>query len=422
MIPIILLQLIVGLVFFQRHYLRVTDQLTEGVALELLYAIDQIEAASDPVEASRLILPISRPLRLDLSVSPGEGLSTDSTRRFLDATGGRIVKALGETIRRPLSVDLISDTREAHIRIPTRYGVLEAEIPRNRLTVSNPHQLLVLMLVASLLLSTLSVLFLRNQVRPIRKLAEVAEAFGKGRALPFRPAGAEEVRRAGSAFLAMRTRLERQIEQRTQMLSGVSHDLRTPLTRMKLTVALMEPSDELRDIEYDIDQMERMLAEFLAFAKGDVLEKTSPTDPFDLADKVADSVRRLGQSVDRLDENATPGDRLVQLRVGSVQRALQNLVSNAARHGSTVRLTVSLGPRRVDFKVEDDGPGIAAENRSRALSPFVKLDESRNQDTEGNVGLGLSIAMDIARSHGGVLELDGSPDLGGLRANLSIPR
>jgi two-component system osmolarity sensor histidine kinase EnvZ len=206
------------------------------------------------------------------------------------------------------------------------------------------------------------------------------------------------------------------------MLSGVSHDLRTPLTRMRLTIALMDPTEESRDIELDIKQMERMLEEFLAFAQADIVEDAVPTDPFMIADGVADSLKRLGRTIVRVDETTpSAGDR-VHLRSTSIQRALQNLVSNAARHGEIVKLTVALTQKRVEFKVEDDGPGIPPEKLSEALVPFVRLDDARSQNTEGNVGLGLSIAMDVARSHGGVLDLDRSPDLGGLRASLSIPR
>ena len=192
-------------------------------------------------------------------------------------------------------------------------------MPRDRLSVSNPHQLLVLMILAAILLTAVAVVFLRNQVRPIRALAEAAEAFGKGRSVPFRPAGAEEVRRAGAAFLSMRSRLERQIEQRTQMLSGVSHDLRTPLTRMKLTLALMDETEETRDLLQDTDQMERMLGEFLAFARGDSLEETVPTDPFALAEGIAEDARRAGAEIrlvaPRRDPRATPR---VPLRAGAV--------------------------------------------------------------------------------------------------------
>ncbi len=422
LLPIILLQLVVGLVFFQRHYLRVTEQLSEGVALELRLAVRQLELSDDPTDAAERLAFISEPLKLAMSVDAEPATLPESRRRDLDATGIRIISTLTASIEQPVSIDLVSDPREAHILIATDIGTLVARVPRSRLTVSNPHQLLVLMLLASLVLGTISVLFLRNQVKPIRNLAEAAEAFGKGRSLPFRPAGAEEVRRAGTAFLSMRSRLERQIDQRTQMLSGVSHDLRTPLTRMKLTIALMEPTTESRDIESDIKQMERMLAEFLAFAQGDIHEQTSLTDPIELADNVADSLRRLGKKIMRTNEQSAPGREYVHLRASSVQRALQNLVGNAARHGENVELTVALGQERVEFKVEDDGPGIAADQLDKALMPFVRLDAARHQNTEGNVGLGLSIAMDIARSHGGVLELDRSPKLGGLRANLSIPR
>ena len=237
------------------------------------------------------------------------------------------------------------------------------------------------MILAALLLTAVAIVFLRNQVRPIRALAEAAEAFGKGRSVPFRPAGAEEVRRAGAAFLSMRSRLERQIEQRTQMLSGVSHDLRTPLTRMKLTLALMDESEETRDLLQDIDQMERMLGEFLAFARGDSLEET-------VADRAlrARRERRRGRPPRRRrgrawsSDGAAVGGPTVPLRAGAVARALQNLVGNAARHGSRVLLTVRLSDKWLAFVVEDDGPGIPEADRARALQPFTRLDAARAPD------------------------------------------
>jgi two-component system osmolarity sensor histidine kinase EnvZ len=323
---------------------------------------------------------------------------------------------------RPVAIDL-TDPHGALLRMQTRAGILEAIIPRDRLSVSNPHQLLVLMILAAILLTAVAIVFLRNQVRPIRALAEAAEAFGKGRSLPFRPAGAEEVRRAGAAFLSMRSRLERQIEQRTQMLSGVSHDLRTPLTRMKLTLALMDESEETRDLLADTDQMERMLAEFLAFARGDSREETAATDPFALAEGVADDARRAGAAVTLVRQAEGALGSLVPLRAGAVARALTNLVGNAARHGSRVLLSVRLSDKWLAFVVEDDGPGIPEADRARALQPFSRLEEARPQDAGGgSVGLGLSIAMDVARSHGGSLELADSAELGGLRATLRIPR
>ena len=269
LVPIVALQLVVGLVFFQRHYLRVSAQMTRSVAYELSYAVEQIEVAGDPVQAARRVAELALPLNLVLRLEPGATIEPGVERDFFDITGANVATTFADAFDRPIAIDLRSDDRRARLAIPTTAGVLDALVPRDRLSVPNPHQLLVLMIGAAIILTAVAVVFLRNQVRPIRALAEAAEAFGKGRSAPFRPAGAEEVRRAGRAFLAMRSRLERQIEQRTQMLSGVSHDLRTPLTRMKLTLALMDETDETRDLLADTDQMERMLAEFLAFARGD---------------------------------------------------------------------------------------------------------------------------------------------------------
>lgn len=421
LVPIVLLQLVVGLVFFQRHYQRVTDQLTRGVALELNFAVGQVAAAPDAAAAASALAQVSGPLRLMLRLDPPDpGFAPEVRRERLDLTGRVIVRTLEEELERPLRIDLVEDERLVRIATPTDKGVLVAEAPRGRLSVPNPHQLLVLMLGASAVLGTIAVLFLRNQVRPIRQLAEAAEAFGKGRSAPFRPAGAEEVRRAGGAFLNMRARIERQIEQRTMLLSGVSHDLRTPLTRMKLTLALMDEDEETEGMRGDVAQMERMLAEFLAFARGDGAEEPQSVDPFELAAIIVENAGRGGLEVG-LSTSGAAGEG-VQMRADAVRRAVENLLGNAARYGRRVTLHVRLLPKTVDFVVEDDGPGIPAAQRARALAPFARLDSARNQDTDGNVGLGLTIALDVARGHGGSLELGVSPRLGGLRATLRLPR
>jgi two-component system osmolarity sensor histidine kinase EnvZ len=421
-VPIVVLQLVVGLVFFQRHYLRVTEQLTRGLALELRYAIAQIEAAPDPEAARTALARVAQPLRLSLTLEPGVEVAPEVRRDLDDLTGRALVATLADELPGPLAIDLVANARAVRIAAETSKGALVAVAPRNRLSVSNPHQLLVLMVIAALVLGAVAVVFLRNQVRPIGALAEAAEAFGKGRSTPFRPAGAEEVRRAAGAFLSMRARIERQIEQRTQMLSGVSHDLRTPLTRMKLTLALMEDGPEARELAEDITQMERMLGEFLAFARGDGVEESAPVDPFALAERLVEDAERGGTRVTltRIDE--TPRDRLVTMRPTAVRRAVENLIANAARYGRRVALSVRLLPKTLDFVVEDDGPGIAPEDRTRALAPFARLDAARNQDLGGGVGLGLSIALDVARGHGGSLDLGESAELGGLRAVLRLPR
>jgi two-component system, OmpR family, osmolarity sensor histidine kinase EnvZ len=426
LVPIVVLQLVVGLVFFQRHYLRVSEQMTRGIAYGLSYAADRAEALGSPQAALAAVEALGLPFDLRLDIAPAEAFEAGTERGPLDFTGAKVIATLQSTMHRPLRIDLLSDSRMAIIGIRTDAGILEAVVPRDRLSVSNPHQLLVLMIVVALILTAVAIVFLRNQVRPIRTLAEAAEAFGKGRSLPYRPAGAEEVRRAGVAFVSMRTRLERQIEQRTQMLSGVSHDLRTPLTRMKLTLELMDETEDTRDLRQDVDQMERMLDAFLAFARGDGLEETVATDPFALVADIAEDARRAGAEISLVafDETDRTAARpiLVPLRPGAVARAVQNLVGNAAAHGQTVHLTVRLGPRALVFVVEDDGPGIPEADRTRALQPFTRLDKARRSNAAGSVGLGLSIALDVARSHGGSLDLGESAELGGLKAILRIPR
>ena len=268
-------------------------------------------------------------------------------------------------------------------------------------------------------MSAIAYFFLRNQLKPITRLAEVASAFGKGRHEPYRPRGALEVRAAGTAFLDMRARIERQIEQRTLMLSGVSHDLRTPLTRMRLGLALQAETPETDALLSDVADMERLVDEFLAFVRGDAMETEEPVDPVALVDRLIEGWVRMGQDVTR---GAVTGQGLVTMRPQAIRRALENLVTNALRHGTRAEIGLSVGDRMVRFSVDDNGPGIPKDQRDEAVRPFVRLSSERNPNRGGGVGLGLAIATDIARSHGGALRLTDSPSMGGLRAELDIAR
>jgi two-component system osmolarity sensor histidine kinase EnvZ len=421
-IPILGLQAVVTVIFIQRHFEGVTEQMASAVALELLSAVAIAEGAEGPAEAAEALGAFAVPLGLFLTLEPGGEVIPRARRRFYDVSGGALADTLRDNIGRPLAIDLVSDDKVAFVRLSTARGVLAAEIPRRRMVASNPHLLLVWMLATSGVLTFIAILFLRNQVRPIRVLATAAEEFGKGRSVRFRPAGAEEVRRAGAAFLAMRARIERQIEHRTRMLSGVSHDLRTPLTRIRLALAMTDASRERDEIARDAEEMERMLDGFLAFARGEAGEDPVAADPVAIAEEIGDNVRRAGREIAVIAVTDTPADRLVTVRRGAVKRAVHNLVDNALGHGRVATLSVRLMAKAVEFTVEDDGPGIPEEAREEALKPFVRLDEARNQDRTAGVGLGLSIALDIARSHGGTLELGTSARLGGLRAILRLPR
>lgn len=419
LLPIIALQLIVAQIFIQRHFDGVTRQLALGVSFEI-QALTQVIDETGRLDAATL--RFAKTLALNVRYEPDQVADTSFKRDWYDISGRMIKGIVERTLQRPVGVDLESNFRRVTFEVPADDGVLFVDTFRQRVSASNPHQLLLLMIFASLVLTAISLLFLRNQMRPIKRLAMAAEAFGKGRSDPFRPSGAEEVRRAGTAFLAMRGRIERQIDQRTRMLSGVSHDLRTPLTRMKLALATADDLDDLEALAHDVDEMEKMLEEFLSFARGDNEETSEIVDAVELVEQVVEDARRSGTDI-AVVVLEDPGDApQVGCRRTAIHRALQNLVGNAARYGSRVKVTTDIRGRSVNFSVEDNGPGIPAAERAEALKPFSRLDRARNQDLGSSVGLGLAIALDIARSHGGSLQLDESADLGGLKASLTIPR
>ena len=420
--PVVVLQLVVGFVFIQRHFAQVTTQMASSVALELKYAADLVEEMDSAEEARAVLFSLERPFNIKLELELGETVSPEVRFYFYDVSGRALISSLRNDIERTIAIDLTTSNWTVEVKIQTARGVLYAKVPRSRVSATNPHQLLVWMLLTAIILTVISALFLRNQVRPIRRLAEASEAFGKGRVVPFHPSGATEVRRAGHSFLAMRGRLERQIEQRTQMLSSVSHDLRTPLTRLKLSLEMMEEGEETRHMQQDVEDMEQMLDVFLSFARGDSLEDTITVNPQDMLNKVVADCQRSGRDV-RFDfDNQTPKSSNMTLRSGAVSRAITNLLSNALRYGEQVALSATLSEKHLQVIVEDNGPGIPKTERKNALKPFVRLDQSRNQDNSGGVGLGLAIVADVARSHGGTVHLSDSKKLGGLKVTFTIPR
>jgi two-component system osmolarity sensor histidine kinase EnvZ len=287
---------------------------------------------------------------------------------------------------------------------------------RNAAYASNSHIFLLWMVGTSVVLLTVAIAFLRNQIRPILRLADAAESFGKGREVPnFRPRGAREVRRAAAAFIEMKTRIERTIEQRTAMLAGVSHDLRTILTRFKLELALIGDSPEIDAMRKDVDEMARMLEAYLAFARGDSGEQSAPTEMAALLEELRSEAERNGHQA----SVAFHGQPVVTVRPAALKRCLANLVSNAARYARSIVIVGHRDHRWLTVTVDDDGPGIPAHQLEEVFKPFLRLDHARNQD-EGGTGLGLAIARDIARSHGGDIVLSDSP-MGGLRAVVRIP-
>lgn len=418
LVPVITVQLVVSVVFIQRHFNEITRQMTGSVARELAYLARQVEVAPDLGAAGAALAPLEEPLGLKI-VLPGTGALADRTRLF-DFTDGLVAHSLRAGVEGITAIDLATEPRMVVLELATRHGPMQVSFSRARVSASNPHQLLVLMVAVSALMTLVAFLFLRNQLRPIARLGRVAEAFGRGQILPYRLSGATEVRAAGQAFLDMRARIERQIEQRTLMLSGVSHDLRTPLTRLRLGLSMLDDCPDRAELEQDVADMERLVDEFLSFARSDALEgDPEPTDPAGLACRLAENAGRAGQAVEL---GALARGETVSLRPVPVMRALENLLGNASRYGSQARISVKIAGNECRFVVEDDGPGIAPEDREQALKPFARLDVARNQNKGGGVGLGLAIAHDVARSHGGALRLGDSADLGGLRVEFVLPR
>ncbi len=418
LVPILTIQLVVSYVFIQRLYENVTEQMTRSLIPVVRLVLEEVEAGADIEDAIARGERLATPLGMTLRAEAGDQLSG---RRFWYDLSGRVVtRVLAGEVEGAGAVDLVTNDRRVRFAVDTSNGPVVVGFSRNRVSASNPHQLLVLMVFVSAVVTLVSFLFLKNQVRPIRRLAEAAAAFGKGQVVPYRPSGATEVRQAGAAFLEMRARIERHIEQRTLMLSGVSHDLRTPLTRLKLGLSMLPQDDDVQALTHDVAEMERMLDTFLGFARIDATETREPVDPVAMAATIVDRAAQGGWNISL---DAPPlGEVMVDLRPMAVERALDNLIGNALRYGTVVRVGVTVLDNSVRFSVEDNGPGIPEDQRADAVKPFSRLDAARNLDKGGSVGLGLSIVRDIARQHGGTLRLGDSADLGGLQADLLLAR
>jgi two-component system osmolarity sensor histidine kinase EnvZ len=413
--PLIVLQLVSAWIFYDRHWETISRRLSSAVAGEIAVVIEGLRQFPGE-ENEALVLSLTSLPGMDVHYAKGEILANELPVRRGGILERLLDSALTNALRRPYHLDAWSYDREVRIQVQLPDGVLDIRVPRERLFSSTTYIFVLWMVGTAMVLFAVATLFMRNQVRPIRRLAAAVDRFGKGRDVPdFKTEGAIEIRLAAQAFNRMRERILRSIGQRTDMLAGVSHDLRTPLTRMKLQLAMMGPSQEITDLKADVAEMEKLVDEYLAFARGESTEAVVNADVSELLDEVVNGARRNGATIALDAEHGLT----VPLRPNAFKRCLTNIVSNAQRHAKRIEIHAARERDTIEIIVDDDGPGIPANDREDVFKPFYRREGSRNQET-GGTGLGLTIARDIMRGHGGDILLEDAPQ-GGVRARLRLP-
>ena len=416
--PLILMQAISTFVFFDRHWDTMTRRLAHTLAGDIAFIVDSLTPLPKQLDLNQIFLKADDILHIRLTYSPEEILVKKKPFQQWDRVRKSLRDALKERVRRPFSIDTIKKERRIEIKVQLPQGLLNVNVHEKRLYSSTPYIFLMWMIGSSLVLFAIAIIFMRNQIRPIRRLAIAARSFGMGRgSSEIKPSGAKEVRQATQAFRQMRERISRQLAQRTEMLAGVSHDLRTPLTRMKLQIEMLERTPETRELQDDIQEMERMIDGYLTFARGEGSESLSKINLASLIEEIISTERRDGSVINFVNKSKTI--KSVTLRPQAIKRAITNLIINSKKYAETVKVGFEYNSEHAIITIDDNGPGIKPEHRDDVFKAFFRLDPSRNTDT-GGTGLGLTIAKDIVQSHGGDLLLS-EASLGGLRATITLP-
>jgi two-component system osmolarity sensor histidine kinase EnvZ len=411
-----MLQVVTTFIFFNRHWETISLLLSRSFSGNISMVIDTMNRFSEVEDREWIFMVSPGNLGLELSFEEGAILSEETAKKSDGLIEEMLEQGMDERVRRPFRIDNENFGDKVQVKIQLPEGVLNVLGKRKLLFSSTTYILILWMIGTSLILLAVAIIFMRNQVRPIRRLAAAADNFGKGRDVPyFKPEGAAEVRRAAAAFKLMQARIQRQISQRTEMLAGVSHDLGTVLTRMKLELAMLGDSSEAKALATDVAEMEHMIEGYLAFARGEGKENAEPVKVDRMLAEVADNARRNGAEIElEADTGMT-----ITLRPNAFRRCFGNLLGNAARHAQHIRLAAQRRDHQLEITVDDDGPGIPEDRREDVFKAFFRLDEARNLDS-GGVGLGLSISRDIVHAHGGEISLETSP-LGGLRVVVLLP-
>jgi len=421
-VPVLLMQLIVGYIFLERPWDNLVDKLAFSISGEIYGINEQINHAGDDKVALQNIINAAKD-DLAITISFNKYKTVDKSKnRPISFVWKRIEEKLREKLdkklKAPFNIITFPDAGSFEVNILLENNkVITYSCSRKRITSPATHIFILWLIGTSVFLMAVAILFMKNQLRPIRRLAVAAEKLGKGQDIHnFKVEGASEVRQASRAFLEMRGRIKKQIEQRTAMLAGVSHDLKTPITRMKLQLAMMKDLPDVEHFLQDIQEMENMLEGYLAFARGDGDEETESVSIRNILDRIISKSKREGHEL----EHNFNKDFMLNIRPLAMERAIGNIIGNSCKYAGKTWIEFSKKDKDIlEIIIEDNGPGIPKERREDVFKPFYRLEKSRNTKT-GGIGLGLSIAQDIINGHGGEIVLDDSKR-GGLKVVLHLP-
>ncbi len=414
-LPVIILQIISLVVFFDNHWTRIARRLSTSLTGEFKQVIYQIENSRDYQE---VIAQTKQNLGLNVSIEEQGQLKIVKESNLDDILYNHFRNYMEQEFgKNNFAIEYNQKQSIFTVSILQNNKIVNFTIPQKRIFSWSTYLFVAWMIATSVLLIVIAMMFMRIQVRSIKRLANTAERFGRGLEVEkFKPEGSSEVRAAASAFLRMKDRIKRQVTERTRMLAGVSHDLKTPITRMKLQLAMMQEDENINDLNKDINDMEKMIEGYLSFARGEGKEASVPCN---INGELLKIIRKYNKQKNNIDYHKDCSKELVDIRPNSFNRCIDNIISNARRYATKIEIELKISNDELNIIIDDNGPGIPADKREEVFRPFFRLDDSRNPET-GGVGLGLSISKDVIHSHGGEIKLEDSP-IGGLRVNISIP-
>jgi two-component system osmolarity sensor histidine kinase EnvZ len=413
-IPTIVVQLLATYIFYERHWNAVHGYMITSLVGEVITVAEILE--ND--EITDKFTPINEiKENLGLTINFYEGKKLGIKNKHTKEEFKPLYIDLDKKFDNDFDIKYINEGSDIKMDLQLSEGLLSVSFSRKRVDTPTTYIFILWMTGTAAVFLVVALIFSRNQIRPITRLAAAAEKFGKGQQITdFKPEGAKEVRKAAIAFLQMKSRIERQITKRTEMLAGVSHDLRTPLTRLKLELAMLQESKDVKAMQEDIVEMEHMIQSYLDFTKGEGKETSVKVNIKEVIETILNSYKKSSVQITL----QTIPSLVLHLKINAFKRAICNFIDNACRYGNIIEISVESDDDSLILYIEDNGPGIPEDKREQVFKAFYRLDTSRNTET-GGVGLGMTIARDIINSHGGEVKLSRSKKLGGLLVKVSLP-